>query len=409
MRNHRATSHTTGRTRSAWGQHNRRRVLAEILFGGPIPRAKVAQNVGLTPASVSRITQDLVDAELIEETDSVPQYPRAGRKFVGLRVKPSGAFVGGIAINAFRQDVAVADLANNLLACRQLHFDDLGDPETVVRGCAAALDQLVARSGIDRARLAACGVAVTGAVDPHRNILHSAPALNWRQLNLEVGERVAGRLRCPVYLDNIPNAKNLASHCFGGTRKVENVVLLNASLAIGCSLMFDGQLMRGADFRAGLIESMMIPDFAANALKPVDQLAGGYAVLRAHDGGLGSQDAGRDHAAARLVEIIERAARGDGPATAAVESAGRAFAFVAATAFSILHPEKILLSGPLFDCASYRRAALAQLTDSMGARFVERTIELSPMSSQQAAQSLAIYQALAQGLLTAPPAAALAG
>lgn len=406
MRNHRATSHTTGRTRSAWGQHNRRRVLAEILFGGPIPRAKVAQNVGLTPASVSRITQDLVDAELIEETDSMPQHPRAGRKFVGLRVKPSGAFVGGIAINAFRQDVVVADLANNLLACEQLHFDDLGDPETVVRGCAAALDQLVARSGIDRARLAACGVAMTGAVDPHRNILHSAPALNWRRLNLEVGEMVAGRLRCPVYLDNIPNAKNLASHCFGGTRKVENVVLLNASLAIGCSLMFDGQLMRGADFRAGMIESMMIPDFAANRLRPVDQLAGGYAIVGAyHDTGTGN-----DQAAEHLLAIIRRAEHGDAQAAAAIETAGRAFAFVAATAFSILHPEKILLSGPLFDCAMYRRAALAQSAASMGARFVEQKIELSPMSSQQAAQSLAIYQALAQGILTAPPAAtALAG
>lgn len=406
MRNHPAMSYTTGKTRSAWGQHNRRRVLAEILFGGPIARAKVAQNVGLTPASVSRITQDLVDAELIEETDSMPQNPRAGRKFVGLRVKPSGGFVGGIAINAFRQDVAVADLANNLLACEQLHFDDLGDPETVVQGCAAALDQLVARSGIDRARLAACGVAMTGAVDPHRNILHSAPALNWRRLNLEVGEMVARRLRCPVYLDNIPNAKNLASHCFGGTRKVENVVLFNASLAIGCSLMIDGQLMRGADFQAGMIESMMIPDFATNRLKPVDQLAGGYAIVSAyHDTG-----AGNDRAAEHLLAVIRRAGHGDAQAAAAIETAGRAFAFVAATAFSILHPEKILLSGPLFDCALYRRAALAQAADSMGARFVEQKIELSPMSSQQAAQSLAIYQALAQGILTAPPAAtALAG
>jgi len=430
----RAVNDTAGRNRSAWGQRNRRLVLAEILFGGPIARAVVARNVGLTAASVSRITQSLVDAELIEETGDLAQRRRAGRKLVGLRVKPSGGFVCGIAINAFRQDVAVADLANNTLARRRLHFDDLADPETVVNGCAAALDKLLTKSGIDRGRLAACGVAVTGAVDPNRGILHAAPAMHWRNPRLDVGRVVARRLRCPVYLDNIPNAKNLAAHCFGGVRQAENVVLLNASLAIGCSLMFDGQLMRGADFQAGMIESMMVPDFAANRLRPVDQLAGGYAVLRAHDGDDGDGDGvdgddgdsdgdgddgdsvgdgdgvdgGHDRAAARLVAIIDRAEHGDARAVAAVEAAGRAFAFVAATAFSILHPEKILLSGPLFDCAAYRRAAQAQLADSMGAPFVARTVQLSPLSSLQAAQSLAIHQALTQDLLTAPPAA-LAG
>ena len=414
MRN-RAVNDTAGRNRSAWGQRNRRLVLAEILFGGPIARAVVARNVGLTAASVSRITQSLVDAELIEETGDLAQRRRAGRKLVGLRVKPSGGFVCGIAINAFRQDVAVADLANNTLARRRLHFDDLADPEAVVNGCASALDKLLTKSGIDRGRLAACGVAVTGAVDPNRGILHAAPAMHWRNPRLDVGQVVARRLRCPVYLDNIPNAKNLAAHCFGGVRQAENVVLLNASLAIGCSLMFDGQLMRGADFQAGMIESMMVPDFAANCLRPVDQLAGGYAVLRAHDGDDGDSDGdgdgvdgGHDRAAARLVAIIDRAEHGDARAVAAVEAAGRAFAFVAATAFSILHPEKILLSGPLFDCAVYRRAAQAQLADSMGAAFVARRIQLSPLSSLQAAQSLAIHQALTQGLLTAPPAA-LAG
>ena len=394
----------TTKTRSALGQRNRKLVLAEILFGGPIPRAKVAQNVGLTAASVSRITRDLVNAELIEEADDIAGSARAGRKLIGLRAKPDGYFVGGIAINAFRQDVVIADLANKTLACEQLHFDDLGHPERVIESCAVALNALVARAGIERTKLVACGVVITGAVDPSRNILRSAPALGWGELNLDVGAIIARRLRCPVYLDNIPNAKNLASHCFGGTRKVANVVLFNASLAIGCSLMIGGRLMRGADFQTGMIESMLIPDFTANELRPVNQLAGGYAIVNSSAG------ASDTLAAERLAGIIRHSDPVDNPAVTAIESAGRAFAHVAATAFSILHPEKILLSGPLFECGFYKKAALDQLARFMGARTARQKIQLSPMSSQQAAQSLAIYQSLAQGSLTSPPApAALAG
>lgn len=381
------------KNRSDLGQQNRRLVLAEILYNGPIARAQIAANIGLTAASVSRITRDLITAGLVEEGERFIELQRVGRKFIGLRINCGGCFVTGIAINAFRQDIVVADLANNVIASEQLHFDDLSDADQIIGDCASALNRLVTHTGIDRDRLVGCGVAITGAVDPVANILRSAPPLGWGET--EVGRIVEQHLGCPVFMDNIPNAKNITAHCFGPTRKSDNVLLFNASLAIGCSLMLEGQIYRGANYQGGLIDSMMIPDLENRRLLPVDQIAGGYAVIETSD---------VETQAFQLERIIAAAERGDAVAATALESAGSALAYVVKNAYSLLHPQSVIVSGPLLESSHYETALRNVLGSSMGVELVESKIVFSPMTSQQASQSLAIYQSLNQSDLAMLPA-----
>ena len=74
-------------------------------------------------------------------------------------------------------------------------------------------------------------------------MLRSAPALGWTDVDLH--ETVGSRLKVPIFADSIPNSKNLTAHGFGSTKGLDDVVLLNVSLAVGCSLMLDGRLLRG--------------------------------------------------------------------------------------------------------------------------------------------------------------------
>ena len=381
------------KNRMELGETNRRLVLAEILYEGPIARAQIAANVGLTPASVSRITRDLIDVGLVEEGDRFDSDGRVGRKFVGLRVKPNGCYVCGIAINAFRQDIVVADLTNQVIASEQLKFDDLGNANQVIERCARSLDQLIQSTGINRHRLIGCGVALTGAVDPGQNLLRSAQPLNWG--DTLVGEIVSRHIECPIFMDNIPNAKNMAVHCFGPTRRSDNILLFNASLAIGSSLMIGGQLYRGSDYQAGLIASMLLPDLTSGTLKPVDQLAGGCALIGEADLAL---------QASRLEQMITASESGNDAASQSFEAAGAALAFAINNSMSLLRPQTVVISGPLLESSHYERGLLQALESMIGKEAIESSILLSPMSSQQAAQSLAIYQSLMQTDLPLIPA-----
>ena len=387
-------------SREELGQRNRRLVLRQVLFQGPISRSAIASRIGLTQATVSRITRELIDAGLIEEGDAIADR-RPGRRFVGLRVRPTGCFIAGVSINVFRQDVVVADLTNAPIASRRLRFEPLDDAQSVLRATAGSLDALIDDTGLDRKRLIGCGIVVTGSVDPARCRLRSAPALGWNDVDL--GEPIASRLKVPVFADSIPNAKNLAAHGFGSAKGLDDVALLNVSLAVGCSLMLDGRLLRGPRFNAGLIESFAIPEEATGELRPLDRIAGGLAVVGEVEG---KPSANGGRAASRLVEIMRDAAGGDAPARAALERAGRALAFAVTSIHAILHPEVVLLSGPLIESESYCSGIRRRIVELAGPDFLNERLRFSHLSNQEAACSLAMFRALVEDDVSSATAAA---
>ena len=119
-------------SRQDLGRANRRRVLAELVFRGPVSRSAIAERTGLTNASVSRITRDLIEAGLVMERASVVNPNRPGRRFVELDIDGSGGYVLGIGLNVFQQSVTLADLKNNRIDRIDLSLADLSDPEVVI-------------------------------------------------------------------------------------------------------------------------------------------------------------------------------------------------------------------------------------------------------------------------------------
>ncbi|MFC6672823.1 ROK family transcriptional regulator [Marinobacterium aestuariivivens] len=205
------------RSRGDLGQSNRRRVISEILFNGPVPRTEIAARTGLTAASVSRITRDLINAGLVVEAKELPSS-RSGRRLVELSLNPGGGYVLGIGINAFAQVVSLADLNNNLIAERALEIECLVDPQPVLTAVAETAQQIIADSGVDHARIFGAGVATAGAVDPARGILLDSQTLGWK--DLDIGPRLARMLDLPVALENLPNSINLGKPVSASPRVV---------------------------------------------------------------------------------------------------------------------------------------------------------------------------------------------
>ena len=103
---------------------------------------------------------------------------------------------------------------------------------------------------------------------------------------------------------------------------------------------------------------------------------------------------------------MRNAAGGDAPSRAALNRAGRALAFAITSIHAILHPEVVLLSGPLIDSESYCSGVRRRIVELAGADFLNKRLRFSHLSNQEAACSLAIFRALVEDDVSAPPAAA---
>ncbi len=371
-------------------ERNTKRVLSEIVLRGPLPRTEIAQRVGITQASVSRITRYLLDVGLIQETGQFLDDPKPGRRRVGIEICPDSGYFAGIAINAFRQDVAISNMANETIAKRSIQFSELENAVNVLDTCAQALVQLIEESAVDRSQLVSCGVSISGAVDPRQGRLRDSPTLGWKDVDLRAS--LESTLNLPVVIESIPNAKNFAARCFGPAKHINNVVLFNCSLAIGSSVIADGTLLRGSDSNVGLIESLLIPDGdSTGSLAPLDSIAGGYGIIgdSASSGSLA-----QFRMAQNLMDVIRRDSNQITGTIRSLEEAGRGLAYAIMAANSFLHPQMILLSGPLTESSIYRNAICEETAKLVDQQFADSKLNFFAISSHEAAHSLAIHHYL---------------
>ena len=371
-------------------ERNTKRVLSEILLRGPLPRTEIAQRVGITQASVSRITRYLLDAGLIQETGHFLDNPKPGRRRIGIEVRPDSGYFAGIAINAFRQDVTISNMANKTIAERSIQFNELENAENVLGTCAQALLQLIEESSVNHSQLVSCGVSISGAVDPRQGRLRDSPTLGWKDVDLRAS--LEPTLNLPVVIESIPNAKNFAARCFGPAKHVNNVVLFNCSLAIGSSVIVDGTLLRGSDSNVGLIESLLIPDGnSTGSLAPLDSIAGGYGIIgdSASSGSLAQFTMAQN-----LMEVIRRDSNQITGTIRSLEEAGRGLAYAIMAVNSFLHPQMILLSGPLTESSIYRNAICEETAKLVDQQFADSKLNFFAISSHEAAHSLAIHHYL---------------
>ncbi len=387
-----AVTSTHPEIRHKTSERNKRRVLSEILLRGPLPRTLIAERIGITQASVSRITRNLLNAGLVEETGHYPDDSKPGRKRIGVQVRADGGFIAGITINAFQQDILIANIGNGTVAEKRLHFHNLEQADDVLQTCAQQLNLLIDQAGINRSRLFGCGVTITGAIDPLRGRLRHAPTLGWTDVSVRsILERA---LKLPIVIESIPNAKNLAARCFGPAKNINNVVLFNCSLAIGASLVIDGKLLRGARSNVGLIENLLVPDAGSmNKLKPLDLVAGGFGIIG--EPVMQSTTEGF-RMARRLTEVIKIDSDQCAGANRSLEQAGRALAYAIMVANSFLHPQTVLLSGPLIESRIYRNSVLDEVSRLVSRECAEKKVEFFRISSQDATQSLAIHHFLTE-------------
>lgn len=369
---------------------NRRQVMYEILMNGPLPRTEITERVGITQASVSRITRSLIDAGLIEETGRVGRETGPGRHRIGIGVRPDGGFVAAISINLFQQDIVVANIANKTVLHERLSFPSLEFAGEVLQVCALKLNQLIVKSGIDRSRLLGCSVTVTGAMDPDRSMLVQSPILGWS--NVDIASIIERELGTPFVLESIPNAKNMAAHCFGPSRCIDDIVLFNCSLAIGNSILVEGKLLRGTKSQVGLIQSLHVPDKSGKP-SPLDLMAGGLGVIGEKNI---SSSMNRGKLASKLIRFISSNGSDTREGGRKLRQAGESLAFAIMAANAFLHPQKILLSGPMIKSQVYREGIIDAAADMLGAKFVNEHIEFFEISNQRAARSLAIYHYLTQ-------------
>ncbi|PKO00859.1 MAG: hypothetical protein CVU42_01730 [Chloroflexi bacterium HGW-Chloroflexi-4] len=220
---------------------NRAIILGVFRTQKTLSRARLATETGLNPSTVSSIISELINENLIRETDLIQSS--TGRPGRLLEINPGGGCAMGIEINVDYIEVLVSDFSANVLWRQR----QPSKPET---GQNLIMEQVLAlvKQGADYilsqdSRLLGIGVGVPGMVDVAGGLLKLAPNLHWE--NVPIRKILATHFDCPIYVENEANAAALGEYYFGAVQNVKDFIYLSAGVGLGSGIVMDGKLFRG--------------------------------------------------------------------------------------------------------------------------------------------------------------------
>ncbi|WP_371573968.1 ROK family protein [Streptomyces sp. NBC_01314] len=312
-----------------------RAVAIEVLVHGPLSRTEIAQRLGLSAGSLTRLTKPLIESGLLVETAEGAVLPevRQGRPSRPLDiVAESRSFIG------FKiTDDMVYGVVTTLRSEIVTRYDrplTTHEPERV----ADLLAGMAAELARAHPSLAGIGIGVGGFVR-HRAVVGESPFLSWRDVPL--AELVEERTGLPVVVENDVAALVEAETWFGAGRGLDRFVVLTIGAGIGYGLVLNGKRVAYAEEDRAFGRHWIVDP--SGPLTPDGERGSAVSLLSIPS--IRYQVRAATGCEVTYEEILAGAAEGEPMCVRVVGEAGRALGTMVAQIANFVMPQKILLAG----------------------------------------------------------------
>lgn len=327
----------------------RQQVFERVRASGLVPRVQLAKDLGISPASITTITSELIDIGLIEEVAA----PRAGdggrgRPAVALGVRGDAHRVVGMKLSDREHTAVVVDFAGNMLANAAVARDPgSSSVDQLLDAVEVLLDQVCAKAGVALGDLSGIGVGVPGFIDNATGMVHWSSTLAARSVPL--AQAIEGRLGLPTSIDNDANLVALAELWFGAGRSLPDFAVVTIEHGVGMGFVMNHRLYRGAQ-RLGLelghtkvqLDGALCRCGQRGCL---EAYVADYALAREAVTALNLNHRNIPSVPVLLESLFAQARDGNGTARSIFRRAGRYLALGLANVVNIFDPALIILSG----------------------------------------------------------------
>jgi predicted NBD/HSP70 family sugar kinase len=327
----------------------RQQVFEQVRAAGQIPRIQVAKDLGISPASVTTLTQELRELGLIEEVSAARDGDAGrGRPAVALGVRPQAALVAGLTLSDREQKAVVMDFAGNLLADEAIPRQPGPlELDEALAAISTLLDRVCRKAGRRPRDLSAVGIGLPGFVDHANGDVFWSPVLRERKVALAAA--ASRHLGLPVTIDNEANLVALAELWFGAGRELGDFAVVTIEHGVGMGFVMNHRIYRGAQrlgMELGHIKVQLDGALCRCGQRGcLEAYVADYALAREAATALNSGDDDGRPVNQLLESLFEHARAGDATAKSIFRRAGRYLAVGLSNVVNLFDPSLIILSG----------------------------------------------------------------
>lgn len=207
-------------------------VLDSIRRMGAMSRADLASRSGLSKASVTSLTKELLDAGLLVST-GVAAPGAIGRPGELLDLEPSAGSFLSIEVGVDFLAAMLTDLkAQPLWRVRRTGAPAASEAIAWLDGMLDTADEEVASRSL---ALLGVSVGLPGLVEVKSGTLAFAPNLGWHEVRIR--EHIAARYQVPVFVDNEARLAGIGEAYFGAATRHEDVLYIHVSSGVAGTLL----------------------------------------------------------------------------------------------------------------------------------------------------------------------------
>ncbi|PQJ67166.1 sugar metabolism global transcriptional regulator Mlc [Photobacterium angustum] len=313
---------------------------------GPISRIELSKRSQLAPASITKITRELIDAHLIKETQFQEPSSR-GRPAIGLVPANEGWQFLSIRLGRGYLTIALHALGGEILVEERQDIEELHQ-EDVVKKLLAEINIFFANHVSELDRMTAIAVSLPGLVNSSEGMVLQMPHYNVS--NLPLGEIIHNETGLPVFIGNDTRSWALAEKLFGNSRGISNSILISIHHGVGAGIVLDDNVLQGKTGNVGELGHIQIKPFGKRCFCGnhgcLETVASLQAILEQVKTQL---EAGHEsmlsHMPLTIESVCDAAVEGDSLARQIIVELGHNLGQAIAIMVNLFNPQRILIGG----------------------------------------------------------------
>jgi len=226
---------------------NKRTVIKLIKQETQISRSDITRETGLTPPSVKRIVDELIQSSGLIEYLGVGDSS-GGRPPVVVKFKNEYNYVIGIDLGATYIRGCLVDLNAKFISEVQVPTEIEKGFDSIIEKVVQLIDKLASRKE-DVAKIWGVGIGVAGLVNSKTGIIESSPDFGWTNINLR--EELDKRIDLPFFYDNSTRLMALGELNFNNKKDLSSFAVINVGYGIAAGLVINRSLVTGHSGFAG--------------------------------------------------------------------------------------------------------------------------------------------------------------
>ena len=332
---------------------NKKLVLNLIKQHTKVSRSALTKKTGLTPPSITRIVDELINSDDLVESLGVG-HSSGGRPPVIVKFKNEGNYIIGIDLGATYIRGCLVDLNANFVSEIQV-------PTELDKGFYSIVDKLITviqklqERKETSAKIWGVGLGVAGLVNSKTGIIESSPDFGWS--NIDLRKELEKHLDLPFFYDNSTRLMALGEQKMGKRDSQKNFAVINIGYGIASGLVVEGNLLKGFSGFAGEFGHISVDTDSAVQCKCgmygcLEALASGHRIASLGKQALLDNDAGllselcmgnEDLITAELV--AKAAKKGDVASIKIYDTVAEYLCKGIGTIANLLNPETVYIGG----------------------------------------------------------------